>query len=181
MHRFFSAAALVPATALLIAPSMAQAAEPVCLTRHEATALISYALPQAIDGIAKRCDPVLPADAFLPRHGAELVARYAAQKDQYWPDAKPALLKALGGQGTGKLAASMPDENLRQLADVFVEGFVSQRIAPKSCDQLDGAIGLMAPLPPENTARLIALAVEAAGNADPKLGNVSLCPRAPRQ
>ena len=173
MQRF----ALVAAVALTIAPGIASAAEPVCLTKKEATSLIAYALPQAINGTAKRCAATLPATSYLRRHGTELAARYGSQKDKYWPQARPALLKALSAKGgdTAELTRNLPDDSLRQLADVFVEGFVAQRIAIKSCDKLDIAIDLLSPLPPENTAGLIALTIEVASAADPKLGNVSLC------
>jgi len=165
------------AAALALMPGIASAAEPACLTKREATSLIAYALPQAITGTAKRCAAALPADAFLRRHGNELASRYGAQKDRYWPQAKPAFLKTLGSQGgdTAVLTRSLPDDSLRQLADVFVEGFVSQRIALKSCDKLDLAIDLLSPLPPENMAGLIALTMDVAGAADPKLGKVTLC------
>lgn len=167
-----SAAAL-----LALAPSLAMAAEPVCLTRQEATALIAYGLPEAISGTAKRCAPVLPADSFLRRRGTELAARYAGQKDKHWPQARPAFLKALnaGGGDTGGLTRNLPEETQRQLADVFVEGLVSQRIAPKSCGKLDLAIDLLSPLPPENTAGLIALSIEVASRTEAKAGGVRLC------
>ncbi|EJL29626.1 hypothetical protein [Novosphingobium sp. AP12] len=160
-----------------LTPGLAMAAEPVCLTKKEATALIAYALPQAINGTAKRCSTSLPADAFLRRQGPQLAARYAGQKNRYWPQAKPAFMKTLGAEGSGsaQMVANLPDETVRQLADVFVEGFVSQRIALKSCTKLDLAIDLLSPLPPENTAGLIALTLEVAATADPKLGKVALC------
>lgn len=163
--------------ALAMLPGLAMAAQPVCITTKEATALIAYALPQAISGTAKRCAPTLPADSFLRSHGADLASRYAGQKDRYWPQARPAFMKALGAQGGDQagMVAKLSDETVRQLADVFVEGFVSQRIAPKSCAKLDLAIDLLSPLPPENTAGLIALTMEVAGAADPKLGKVTLC------
>jgi hypothetical protein len=160
-----------------LTPGLAMAAEPVCLTKKEATALIAYALPQAINGTAKRCAPSLPADAFLRRQGPQLATRYAGQKNRYWPQAKPAFMKTLGAEGSGsaQMVANLPDETVRQLADVFVEGFVSQRIAIKSCTKLDLAIDLLSPLPPENTAGLIALTLDVASTADPKLGKVALC------
>lgn len=173
MHAFAKAAAI----ALAVMPGIAAAAEPVCLTDAEATSLITYALPQAISGTAKRCASTLPADAYLRRHGNDLAARYAVQKDRYWPKAKPAMLKALGASGSdaGNMTRNLDDATLRQLADVFVEGFVAQKIAPKSCDKLDVAIDLLSPLPPENTAGLIALTMEVASTAGPKLGKVALC------
>lgn len=165
------------ASFLALVPAAASAAEPPCLTHDEATALLAYALPQAISGAAKRCTPVLPPDAYLRRKGGALAARYAGQKDKYWPTAKPAFLKTLGtgGDDMGKVTRTLPDETLRQLADVFVEGYVSQKIAPKSCDKLDVAIDLLAPLPPENTAGLIALTLEVASAAEPKVGKFALC------
>jgi hypothetical protein len=173
MHALAKTTAFVAA----LTPGFAMAAEPVCLTKKEATALIAYALPQAINGTAKRCAPSLPADAFLRRQGPQLATRYAGQKNRYWPQAKPAFMKTLGAEGSGSanMVANLPDETVRQLADVFVEGFVSQRIAPKSCTKLDLAIDLLSPLPPENTAGLIALTLEVASTADPKLGKVALC------
>lgn len=164
-------------TLLAIMPGIASAAEPVCLTRTEATSLLAYALPQAISGTAKRCAPVLPQNAFLRQQSGSLVARYAGQKDKYWPQAKPAFLKTLGTDGGDASATirNLPDDTMRQLADVFVEGFVSQQIALKSCNKLDLAIDLLSPLPPENTAGLIALTMEVASTAEPRMGKIALC------
>lgn len=162
------------ASLLACVPGVAAAAEPVCLTRTEATSLVAYALPQAISGTAKRCAPVLPANAYLRRHGGDLAARYAAQKAKYWPNAKPAFMKALGPDAASTVG-NLPDDTTQQLADTFVEGFVSQQIALKSCDKLDIAIDLLSPLPPENTAGLIALTMEVASNAEPKVGKIALC------
>lgn len=165
------------ATALAAVPTVATAAQPVCLSRTEATSLIAYALPQAITGTANRCASVLPAGSFLRNQGNALATRYAVHKDKYWPSAKPAFLKTLGAQG-GETAGAMmnlPDQTMRQLADVFVEGFVSQQIALKSCEKLDLAIDLLSPLPPENTAGLIALTMDVASAAEPTVGKISLC------
>lgn len=178
MHAFARTLALAAAFApALAAPSVAFAAEPACLTKKEATALIAYALPQAINGTTRRCAASLPANSFLRREGAQLAARYAGQKNRYWPQARPAFMKTLGTQGDGaaKMIAGLPDETVRQMADAFVEGFVAQRIALKSCNKLDLAIDLLSPLPRENTAGLIALTLDVAGAADPKLGKVTLC------
>lgn len=169
--------AATAAALLALFPAIATAALPTCLTRQEATALIAYGLPEAISGTTKRCTPVLPADSFLRRRGADLAARYAGQKDKYWPQARPAFLKALnaGGGETGALTRDLPEETQRQLADIFVEGLVSQRIAPKSCGKLDLAIDLLSPLPPENTAGLIALSMELASKAEAGTNRLRLC------
>ncbi|TCM22140.1 hypothetical protein EDF56_101822 [Novosphingobium sp. PhB165] len=158
-------ALLAPVMALV--PGMAQAAEATCLTRGEAQALFSYALPQVISGTSKRCQQVLPANAYLRTHSDELVARYASQKGRYWPEAKAAFLKLGEGQSAdvAKFARNLPDDSLRPLVDITVEGLVSQNLPLKSCDRIDLAIDLLSPLPPENTAGLIALIVEATAKA----------------
>ncbi|HUD30612.1 MAG TPA: hypothetical protein VMQ93_17225, partial [Novosphingobium sp.] len=108
MHAFAKTMAFVAA----LTPGIATAAEPVCLTTKEATALIAYALPQAINGTAKRCAASLPAGAFLRRQGPQLAARYAGQKDRYWPQALPAFMKTLGAEGgsSANMVANLPDE-----------------------------------------------------------------------
>lgn len=158
---------LTLATMLLgIAPSIAQA-ETTCLTRPEAQAMFTYALPQVISGTAKRCQQVLPADSYLRTHGTELANRYATQKGRSWPEAKAAFLKLSEGQSSdvAKFARNLPDESLRPLVDITVEGLVSQHLPLKSCDRIDLAVDLLAPLPPENTAGLIALIVEMTAKA----------------
>nr|WP_314465309.1 hypothetical protein [uncultured Novosphingobium sp.] len=169
-------------SALAIAPGVASAQQS-CLTKAEARSLFGYALPQVISGTSKRCAQVLPSDSFLRSHGAELVTRYAAQKARYWPDAKAAFLKLGEGKDAqvGQFARNLPDESLRPLVDITVEGLVSQELPLKSCDKVDLALDLLSPLPPENTASLIALLIEVTSKADEvapgkaKLGGFTLC------
>ncbi len=173
---------LVLASALVVVPGIASAQQS-CLTKAEAHSLFGYALPQVISGTSKRCAQVLPSDSFLRSHGAELVTRYSAQKARYWPEAKAAFLKL--GQSkdaqVGQFARNLPDESLQPLVDITVEGLVSQELPLKSCDKVDLALDLLSPLPPENTASLIALLIEATSKADDvapgktKLGGFSLC------
>lgn len=148
-------------------PGIASATQPVCLSKAEARSLLTYALPQVISGTSKRCQATLPANSFLRQHGNELSARYAAQKARYWPAAKAAFLKVSNTQSVqvGQFARNLPDESLQPLVDITVEGMISQNIKPESCDDIDLAIDLLSPLPPENTAGLIALFVEIGAEA----------------
>ncbi|MBH0113385.1 hypothetical protein I5E68_10540 [Novosphingobium sp. YJ-S2-02] len=159
------AAALVPGAAMAAQEGAAQQA---CLSRAEAQALLTYSLPQVIDGAGQRCQASLPANAYLRAHRAELVQRYTGQKPRHWPQARNAFLK-LGERADprmGEIARQLPDKSLQPLVDATVSGLVAQTIKPDSCPQIDLAISLLAPLPPENTAGLIALFVEIAGDAD---------------
>jgi len=156
---------------LVLVPGLAEAAQPVCLTRTEAKSLFAYALPQVIDGAGQRCAQTLPQDAYIRRHGKELVARYSGQKDRYWPGARTAFLK-LGAKKDnqfGQIASQLPDESLRPLVDVTVSGLVSQAIPLDACEKIDLALDLLSPLPPENTASLVALLVEVTAKVDKAL------------
>lgn len=174
-------ALLLPAIAALV-PGLARAAEPVCLTPREFTALSTYALPSVIDGTTRACTPHLPATAYLPRKGAELAGRYAAGKSAAWPTAKDAFLKmsSATNREAADLFASMPDDALRPLADAALAGIVSAKLKPDSCATVDRVVALVSPLPPESAAELIALATglaAKAGNGEdgPRFGKIALC------
>jgi hypothetical protein len=165
--------------ALSIAPIAVQAAEPPCLTSAEFTALSSYALPSIITGTTDRCAASLPANAWLKRNGSQLAARYAAGKSRAWPAAKTAFLK-LAGNGASNDAAglikSMPDSSQQQMADAFISGLVGQRLPTERCSVVDNLVRLLAPLPPENTAELIAVAAGlGAQTGRARIGSFSIC------
>lgn len=150
----------VMAIALAGLPAAVQAAEPPCLTAAEFTGVASYALPSIITGTALRCSNSLPANSYLLGNSNQLAARYAAGKPAAWPVAKEAFLRisaATDEQASG-LISQMPDPSLQVMFDAMVEGMVSQQIPVERCGTIDSIIRLVAPLPAENTAELIALA-----------------------
>lgn len=154
------------AATLATVPGMAQAATP-CLTPAEASSLAAYALPAAITGTAKRCTPTLGASAFLRRGGTELAGRYAARKLQNWPLAKQAFFK-IGGAGkdqSSELLRTLPDPSLQQMLDAVIEGMVAQEISTAKCGEIDRVVGLLAPLPAQNMADLIAVVLGLAGKS----------------
>jgi hypothetical protein len=174
MRRFTAVAA-----ALLAAmPTLAQAAEAPCLTPAEFTSLAEYALPSIIDGTSQRCRTTLGADAFLNRSGGELIRRYAERKSAAWPGAKAAFLKlsTTTNADANKLIGAMPDASLQQMLDSLMAGLISQQVPLDRCGTIDQVIGLLSPLPADNTAELIALAVGlGAKSGRAKLGAISIC------
>ena len=157
----------ITCTAILaLGSGTAQAAQP-CLTPVEASALAAYALPSAITGTTKRCAPTLAPGAFLRNGGADLANRYAARKAANWPGAKQAFIK-IGGvskdEGMAMLTA-LPDPSLQQLLDTMIEGVVAQQIPTERCGEIDRIVGLLAPLPPQNTADLVAVMLGLAGKS----------------
>jgi hypothetical protein len=167
------------AIGLTALPGLAQAAEPPCLTSREFSDLSSYAMPSIITGTAERCSAALAPNAFLRRSGAALATRYAAAKPASWPGAKAAFIKLSGGMNAEAvgLFRALPDDKLQPMVDILVEGLIAQQIPPERCTTIDLAIEALAPLPPQNTAKLIALALglgSTAGGA--RLGKIALCP-----
>lgn len=166
------------ATALLaIVPGIAHAQSSVCLTPKEFSSLAAYALPSAINGATKRCATTLAAGSFLKADGKALADRYASRKTANWPDAKAAFFKMSGDKAqTVEVLRSLPDNSLREMIDVILEGMVTQEIPLDRCGTIDNYVRLLAPLPPENTAELIALTVGLSTKAEaPKLGKLNIC------
>ncbi len=162
---------------LLVASGTAQAAGPPCLTKGEFSSLAGYALPSVIAGTAKRCSLTLDGKAFLSTDGAKLAQRYSARKAQSWPGAKAAFVKLSSEKPeTKNVFAKLSDDSLREMLDVILEGMVSQEIPLEKCQTIDQFVRLLAPLPPENTAELIALTVGLATDSKPaKVGKLNLC------
>lgn len=170
--------ALAASALLAITPALAQAAEPMCLTTAEFTALSTYSLPSMIRGTAERCSSVLPASAFLRSDGEKLAQRYAARRDQAWPGAKAAFIKIgmTKSPEAAKVFGMMSDDTLQPMVDELVIGMVSQQLPAERCKPVDRLLMLLAPLPAENTAELIGLAAGlGVKSGKAKIGQFSLC------
>lgn len=163
---------------LTVTPAIAEAAEPPCLTPAEFTALAEYALPSMISGTAQRCAAALPSSAYLPREGAQLAERYAQRRSGAWPGAKAAFLKlsATSNADANTIIRALPDPSLQQMLASLMEGLVAQQVPLDRCTTIDRVISLVAPLPPQNTAELIALAVGLGSKTgQAKVGALSIC------
>lgn len=174
MHRFTALAAAL----LTVAPSVAHAAETQCLTPGEFTALAEYALPSMITGASQRCATTLGPSAYLPREGAQLAQRYSQRRTGAWPGAKAAFMKlsTTSNNDANAVIKTLPDTSMQQMLTALMEGIVAQQIPLDRCTTIDRAIGLLAPLPAQNTAELIALAVGlGAKSGKAKVGSLSLC------
>lgn len=165
--------------ALLTAPGIAAAAESAapCLTPAEFTSLSSYALPSVITGVAQQCTQTLPGEAYLTRSGSQLAQRYAARKAASWPGAKAAFMKFSGSNAeAAQLFKAMPDESLQPLLDGIITSMIATKLPTTQCATIDRFVSLLAPLPPENTAELIALAAGlGARSGKARVGQFSLC------
>ncbi len=167
------------AIATIPAPSLAQTAKP-CLTPAEFSSLATYGLPSIIKGVSERCGPTLRAGGWLPRNAGQLAARYSQAKPAAWPGARAAFFKFSGSAGAGREISgafrNMPDENLQPIVDGLIEGLISQQVPLERCSTIDRVISLVAPLPPQNTAELIALTAGLASKSGGSLASkLKLC------
>ena len=170
------ATALMLSLLSLASSQAAIAADAVCLTPREATAVASYALPSVIAGTSQRCGAVLGKDAYLSREGMKLSARYGARKAAAWPEAKAALLKVGGAGDMTDAVRKLPDATVQPLFDTLVTSMVVEQMPTDRCSPLDRALWLLSPLPPENTAELIALSLGLmAQGKNPRIGKIAIC------
>ena len=166
------------AMAVIAAPGVVHAAAAPCLTAREFTDLSTYALPSIITGTAQRCSGTLGPEAFLKRGGNALAARYAAAKPAAWPGAKAAFLKLSSGMhaDAGGIFKALPDDKLQPMVGTLVEGLIAQQVPTERCGAIDRAVRLLSPLPAQNTAELIALAVGLGlRGGGGKVGQIAIC------
>lgn len=154
----------------------ALAAELPCLTPREATAVASYALPSVIAGTSQRCGTVLGKDSYLAKEGMKLSQRYVPGKAKAWPDAKAALLKVGGAGDMTETVRKLPDATVQPLVDSLVTSLIVENMPTNRCSPVDRALWLLSPLPPENTAELIALSLGLmAQGQNPRIGKIAIC------
>jgi hypothetical protein len=134
---------------LVLVPGIVRAAEPPCLAPQEFSSLATYALPNALSATSQRCSASLPADAFLKTGGPEMIARYAVGKPAAWPGAKSVFLKVTQSQQGDMVALlrNLPDQQLQQLVDAFIQGLVAEKIPAERCVSIDRMLRLLSPCP----------------------------------
>jgi hypothetical protein len=163
---------------LVLLPGMVHAAETPCLAPQEFSQLATYALPNALSATAQRCSATLPADAFLKTGGPEMIGRYAAGKPAAWPGAKSVFLKMTQSQQSDMVALlrNLPDAQLQQLVDAFIQGMVAEKIPAERCTSIDRMLRLLSPLPAQSTADIIGLAIGLGSQTgQARIGKIRIC------
>lgn len=157
--------------------SAASAAPQTCLTAVEAQALITSMLPDALQTVAAKCRPTLPADALLVRSGDALIARYRPVADAAFKTARGAFARMVGSEAL----ANLDDETVRKLFAAGVAGEITKSLKPQTCMDVDRVLVALEPLPPENMSMLIGTVLEltSRGSKDgKKTGPFEICPSA---
>ena len=120
--------------------------------------MIGYALPELLSGLRDKCRASLPPAAFLTTRSGEVEARYRAQSDVLWPHARAAFVKMIGDDDTLR---RMPDSAVRPFLAAAFATAITDDIDAKDCPTADGVVEMLAPLPPQNLARLIGIILAA--------------------
>lgn len=120
--------------------------------------LVRIALPDAIDGLAARCGPALPPDAFLPSEGKALAMRYR-QEAPVDPARARAAIQAATGQDLSSIAS---DDTIDTMARQLIADQISQRLPLGDCREADTLVSLAAQLHADDMARAIVLILEMA-------------------
>jgi len=150
---------------LALTPSLAQAAEAPCLTEEEANGLVRFALPDVVGQLSNSCAKTLPANAYLIRARADLVERFATTAATSAPVARTALGKMAGLKPAQ--AANLSDQTLRDLMGIGIAEAVDGKMKPKDCMLIDAVLEQLEPLPADNMARLIGIALREGSKAKP--------------
>lgn len=145
-----------------------------CMTRPQLEALITYALPSLIEGIARKCSGTLAPDAFLRTSSGALAERYRADSERHWPMARSAVL-SMAGQELGGLG----EDTEKAMVTSMVGIGIASAIEPKDCGDVNDAVELLSPLPADNLGRLTAM-LAIIGSKDDKAGEspFAICPAA---
>lgn len=150
---------IAAATCLLAISSTAAAqtqARP-CITAAENEAVVAYVMPDLIGALENRCGRVLPADAFLGPRSAALQKRLKPQSDRAWPRARKAAQRITGTP----MPVEGPLANIAKSALAPAAALsIAQSFDAERCRIADRLLAELAPLPPENLARVMALFLE---------------------
>lgn len=158
MKMFASFAALGATAALCLAqPALAQEE----FSEQEVAALARAAMPSALLSLQDKCRPALPANAYIFASGSNLYSRLQAASRGAWPQARGAIVRMASRDNPqfGNILAALPPESLQPFVDEMVAGIVTTRMETARCDQIDRVLELLDPLPAENLAKLIGIAV----------------------
>jgi hypothetical protein len=160
-------------TLAALAFPMAASAQPLrCLPQEQAAALVTFALPSLVEGLAQRCGPELPRSAYLPANASALADRYRVDAAAAWPTARG----AIAGLFTQFLGQEMPkDMNsdlIRTLAEPLIGNLLAKQVHTDDCLAADTAVAAAAALPGRSIGRLAVVAVTLADRKDKGIAGV---------
>jgi hypothetical protein len=165
--------ALTLAAFALPTATIAQAAPaPRCISQDQAAALVTFALPSLVQGLAQRCRPELSPNSYLEINARGLADRYTPDADAAWPLARRTIAGFFGQILGQDMPAEMNGDMLRLLVEPLIGKLLAKQISTADCVTADAAIAAVAPLPGRNVGQLAALAATIADRKDKGLAGI---------
>jgi hypothetical protein len=167
----------VAALLALLASGSAQAqSAQSCVMPTEAEALVLFVAPELIRQAGTRCATALPPTALIRRTSGPFIARYEAETDTAWPQAKAALSRLTAPQAIQLLDSSFAAPLVASLIAPMVVG----NIDAADCPRIERAATLVQSLPPRNVAGLIVLFAQIDADSPRPQMRLPLCTARPR-
>jgi hypothetical protein len=163
---------LALALAAFALPAAASAQSLRCLPQDQAAALVTFARPSLVQGVAQRCGPELPRDAYLVANATVLADRYRPDAAAAWPTARAAIAGIFSQFLGQEMPAEMNSDLVRQLAEPLLGDLLAKRISTGDCVAADSAITAAAALPGRNVGRLAVVAILLADRKDKGIAGV---------
>lgn len=171
----------IPAAVALWAGLFATSAEAAlakqqaCMTPPEVSALVLVLAPQAFAAVGTACAATLPPAALLRQSNGTFMAKYRAEAEAAWPQAKSAIGKIAGEQAAPFLETDM----IKTMMTTMFVPMITKQIKPQDCGKIDHIVSLLEPLPPRNAAELITTILEIANEDNLRKGkkaDLPICP-----
>ena len=163
---------LAPALLVAALPAQAIAQAPRCIPQDQAAALVTFALPSLIEGVAERCRPGLPPTAYLVANASALADRYRPEADAAWPTARAAIARLFTQFLGQKMPAEMNSDLVRTLASPLLGNLLAKQVSTDDCPVVDSAVANAAPLSGRAIGKLAILAVTIADRKDKGIAGV---------
>jgi hypothetical protein len=147
-----------------------------CLTEAQVEDLTLFALPPLLEGMATRCGPSLPADAYLLNGGRTLAGQLGPESASRWPGAS----LALAAIAEDKFPTGLSEQTARGLVRDLAASEMLGKLKPGECERINRLAELLSPLPPRNLAGIFVTVAEMVGKGDKKRKSAPIiCPATP--
>lgn len=166
------------ALAALATAQTAQAQQPACVPSADLGDAAVYAMPIAFDAVQTACANRFTRDGFMATGGEAFITEFRVRQDKAWPGAFRLIKTFMAGEdgaeasfdeNFGAMLASLPEEALRPFVDGLVGQMIATEIKGDSCAKIERGLELIAPLPTDNVAGLLAFIAEMADLKNPPI------------
>ena len=149
--------ALCAAMIALPAVAGAQAAQKPCITPAQNEAVTAYVMPSLATEMARKCAPSLGTSAYLTASAQRLSQEWQAGADKAWPTARTVVTELAN---LPLAPGSSGDAFAKMVLAPALAGKIAFEMDAQACSVTDRLLEQLEPLPAQNLAAVLALALE---------------------